>query len=89
MKNQPGKIEGFLTTVLAFVFAFGLVALVTVARGVLWPLLKFIAKLAFKGIKKFFIAIRMKKKTKKVSELPTPDIFKGAQNLAPAKEVQL
>lgn len=90
MKKPPSKIESALTTVIAFVLSSGIVLLVAIARSVVWPILRFCAKAALKGVRKLLVQARVVKPAKKAAvALPTPDCFKDAPNVGPAQQFRL
>jgi hypothetical protein len=90
--NKESKIEAFLTTTIAAFFAMIVVAGVFLLRSVTWPILRFIGRAALNGMKKGGSAalanVPSVKLSKVQASLPTPDVFKGAPNLAPAKQVR-
>ena len=95
MKPQPaqtGKIEAFLTTTIAAFFAMIVVAAAVLLRSVVWPILRFCGRAALNGMKMGGSAALAKvpsvKKAKARASLPTPEVFKNASNLAPAKQVR-
>jgi hypothetical protein len=86
MKKQPSNIEQRYTSVVSFVVALPICAVIWVSMKVVWPILRFCAKLAWKQIVK---ALSKSKVVKPANPtLPTPEIFKDAPNLAPAKSVR-
>jgi hypothetical protein len=86
MKKQSSNIEQRYASVLSFVLALPLCALIWVSMKIVWPILRFCAKLALKLIVRALSKSKVVKPPK--ATLPTPDIFKGAPNLAPAKQVR-
>jgi hypothetical protein len=95
MKSQPaqtGKIEAFLTTTIAAFFAMIVVAVAVLLRSVVWPILRFCGRAALNGMKMGGSAALAKvpsvKKAKARASLPTPEVFKNASNLAPAKQIR-
>lgn len=95
MKTQPaqtGKIEAFLTTTIAAFFAMIVVAVAVLLRSVVWPILRFCGRAALNGMKMGGSAALSKvtsvKKAKVRASLPTPEVFKNASNLAPAKQIR-
>lgn len=92
MKNQPNMIEDAVTTLIALPFSAVIVSAVFLLRSVVWPILRFCGKVALKGLKLALAKARASKpsvkKAKVKASLPTPDIFKNAPNLAPAKQVR-
>jgi hypothetical protein len=95
MKNQAaqtGKIEAFLTTTIAALFAMIVVAVTVLLRSVVWPILRFCGRAALNGLKRggsAALAQVPSVKTAKVkASLPTPEVFKDASNLAPAKQIR-
>lgn len=95
MKTQPaqtGKIEAFLTTAIAAFFAMIVVAVTVLLRSVVWPVLRLCGRAALNGLKRGGSAALAQvpsiKKAKVRTSLPTPEVFKGASNLAPAKQIR-
>lgn len=92
MKNQPTTIEEAVTTLIALPFSAVIVIAVFAMRSVVWPILRFCGKAALKGLKRGLAKAQANKpsvkKAKVQASLPTPDIFKHAPNLAPAKQVR-
>lgn len=92
MKNQPNMIEEAVTTLIALPFSAFIVVAVFVLRSVVWPILRFCGKAAQKGLKLALVKAQEStpsvKKAKVQASLPTPDIFKNAPNLAPARQVR-
>jgi hypothetical protein len=87
MNKKSNPIEEALTTAIAFCFASILVFATVLATKVLWPTLRFVAKQAWALIRKACNASKDVSRGAKTNELPTPKIFKGALNLAPAKQM--
>ena len=89
---QSNFIEEIVTTLIAAFFSFGIVAVIFSLRKVLWPIVCFCGKAALKGLKHGASAIKARapaaKQEKVKASLPTPDIFKGAPNLAPARQLR-
>lgn len=91
MKNDTG----ILATMAGAVIAFFFLTVYTGFKFVLVPVLRLAVCLILKGMKKggsATCAVVMSRKAKAkpvVKALPTPDVFKGMQNLAPAKELRL
>jgi hypothetical protein len=95
MKTQPaqtGKIEAFLTTTIAAFIAMIVVAVTVLLRSVVWPILRSCGRAALNGMKMGGSAALAKvpsvKKAKARASLPTPEVFKDASNLAPAKQIR-
>lgn len=88
MKKQPSKIEDVITTIIAFALSFVIVAAIWAVRSVAWPILRFCARAMVNGIRRLLTKTKVTKPAKAAKELPTPDCFKGAPNLAPAKQVR-
>lgn len=86
MKKQPSNIEQGYSSVVSFIVALPLCALIWVAMKVVWPILRFCAKLVWKQSVKALSKSEVVKPSK--AALPTPEIFKGAPNLARAKQVR-
>lgn len=85
MKKQPSNLEQCYTSVLSFLLALPICAVIWVSMKIVWPILRFCAKAALKQLRK---ALTRTKVVKPVAQLPTPEIFKGAPNLAPAKSIR-
>jgi hypothetical protein len=86
MKKQSSNIEQRYTSIVSFVIALPICALIWVSMKVVWPILRFFAKLAWKQIVK---ALSKSKVAKPLTPtLRTPEIFKNAPNLARAKQVR-
>lgn len=86
MKKQSSNIEHTYSSIVSFIVALPICALIWVAVRVVWPILRFCAKLAWKQSVKALSKSEVVKPAK--ATLPTPEIFKGAANLAPAKQVR-
>lgn len=85
MKKQPSKIENATTSILAFILSFAICALIWIARKIVWPVLRFCAKAAWKGVRSMLAKSKIVKPSKPPVQLPIPDIFKGEPNLGPAR----
>lgn len=92
MKNQPNMIEEAVTTLIALPFSAIIVIAVFMMRSVVWPILRFCGKAALRGLKRTLAKAQQSKpsvkKAKVQASLPTPDVFKNAPNLAPARQVR-
>jgi len=95
MKTQPAqtsKIEAFLTTTIAAFFAMIVVAATVLLRSVVWSILRFCGRAALNGLKRGGSAalaqVPAVKQAKVRASLPTPEVFKDASNLAPAKQIR-
>lgn len=95
MKTQTentSTIEAIITTTIAAFFAMIVVAAIFLLRSVVLPVLHCCGRAALNGVKKGGSAalanVPSVKKAKVKASLPTPDVFKGAPNLAPAKSVR-
>lgn len=86
MKKPASTLEQRYASVLSFVIALPICAAIWIVMKIVWPILRFCAKLAWKRIVKALSKSKVVKPSKRA--LPTPDIFKGAPNLAPAKSVR-
>lgn len=90
--EKTSKIEAFITTTIAAVFAAIVVAVAILLRSVVWPILSFCGRAALNGLKKgsstALAQVPSVRKAKVVASMPTPDVFKGASNLAPAKPIR-
>jgi hypothetical protein len=92
-QQQSGLITGIVTSLVAWAITIGVLVVTESFKKIVWPLACFIAKLAWKGLRHIVSKLLSKKspvaKSSKPSpQLPTPDIFKNAPNLAPAKDVR-
>lgn len=85
--QQEGIIEKIYVNILGFALAFVFLTLAVIFKDVVWRLLCFFAKLAVSGLRKL-LQKRAPAPSVPAIELPTPDIFKGATNLAPAKQLR-
>lgn len=89
MKQQSGLIEGIATSIIAYTMTFLVLTVTAVMKKIVWPLICFIAKMAWKGIRRMVSRQKVAKPLKRAaSKLPTPEIFKDAPNLARAKSVR-
>ncbi|MFC5550253.1 hypothetical protein [Massilia aerilata] len=86
MKKPASNIEQRYSSILSFVLALPLCAVIWISMKIVWPILRFCAKLAWKQIVKALSKSKVVKPPK--ATLYTPDCFKGAPNLAPAKSVR-
>jgi len=86
MKKQPSNIEQRYSSIVSFCIAWPLCAVIWVSMKVVWPILRFCAKLAWKQIVKALSKSKVVKPPKPT--LPTPEIFKDAPNLARARQVR-
>lgn len=90
MNKLISMIVSSLTTVIVFVLSAGIVLLVTIARSVVWPILRLCAKAAMKGVRKLLVKARVVKSAKKTAvALPTPDCFKDSTNVGKAQQFRL
>lgn len=82
-KKQGDIFDDLMALILAIIPMLGILF----CRFVLFPLLKWAGKNAWAAVKKQYNKPRTKKQkeAKQAETLPTPDIFKGAPNLAPMK----
>jgi hypothetical protein len=85
MKNNFSLPSYFVGAIIALVS----VVFTILVSSVIWPLIKWASKFAFKKMRKAFSKKPKKEEPKFISELPTPEIFKGASNLGPAKQMNL
>lgn len=88
MKKQPSKIEDVITTVIAFFLSFVITTAIWALRHVVWPVLRLCARAMLNGLRRLLTRTKVLKAPKAVNELPTPEIFKGAPNLARARQVR-
>ena len=86
MKKQPSKIENGYTSVVSYLVALPLCILIWISMKIVWPILRFFAKFAWKQFRNVLTPAKVVKPA--TSKLPTPEIFKGAPNLARAKSVR-
>lgn len=86
MKKQSSNIEQRYASILSFVIALPICAVIWILMKIVWPILRFCAKLAWKRITMALSKSKVAKPSK--ATLPTPEIFKNAPNLAPAKSVR-
>jgi hypothetical protein len=86
MNKQASKNSSVYSSLISLTIAFPICAVIWIAMKIVWPILRFCAKLASKQIMK---AMRKSKVAKPLkAALPTPAIFKDAPNLAPAKSIR-
>lgn len=89
---KTGMIEAAITTILGAAIAAIVIAVYFVLRSVLLPILRYFGRVALSGVKKggqvAMANVPAVKQAKVKASLPTPDVFKGATNLAPAKQVR-
>jgi len=86
MKKQSSNIEQRYTSIVSFIIALPICALIWISMKVVWPVLRFFAKLAWKKIVKALSKSKVEKPLKPT--LRTPEIFKNAPNLARAKQLR-
>jgi len=87
MKKEYKSDDSDIFTFFMSVIFAALLMLVGVALvKVIWPIVRFIAVKAFEQIKKRLNRAKVEK-TEEIEALPTPDIFKGAKNLARARDL--
>lgn len=91
-QQQSGFITGIVTSIVAWAITIGILLVTESFKKIVWPLACFIAKLAWKGLRHLVAKLSKKsavaKPSKPSAQLPTPDIFKNAPNLAPARQVR-
>lgn len=97
MKNKSNTKSSFYVNSLSFIVALPICAVIYLLMRVIFPTLRysltriifptlrFTAKVAFKLLRK---GLTRSKVVMQSPQLPTPDIFKDAPNLAPAKSVR-
>lgn len=89
---KTGMIEAVITTILGAVIAAVVIAVYFVGRSVLLPVLRYCVRVALSGMKKggqvAMANVPAVKQAKVKASLPTPDVFKDATNLAPARQVR-
>lgn len=88
MKKQPSKIENALVLLISSVLAFAITFGILLVKRVVWPLLRFCARASWNGIRRLLSRATASKAPKLAKQLPTPDCFKDAPNLAPARQVR-
>ncbi|ONN63813.1 hypothetical protein [Herbaspirillum sp. VT-16-41] len=86
--NSVTKNSDIATTLVSSIFAAGIVTVLLLVGKVLWPLFRFILKKVWSTLMKVVKRKSTKDAAAPEPELPTPDIFKGAQNLARAKSLE-
>lgn len=86
--NSVTKNSDIATTLVSSIFAAGIVTVLLLVGKVLWPLFRFILKKVWSTLMKVVNRKSTKDAEAPEPELPTPDIFKGAQNLARAKSLE-
>lgn len=85
MKKQSTTSTSPYTNVVSFLVAIPICTIIWILVKIFWPTLLFSAKVAFKLLRK---GLTRSKFAKRSTQLPTPDIFKNAPNLARAKSVR-
>jgi hypothetical protein len=88
MKQQPGFVANTSAIIIAFFLSLAILVTKEIVKKIVWPLLRFVAKVAWKGIRKLVAKSKVEKTSKPTAQLPTPDVFKGAPNLARARQVR-
>jgi hypothetical protein len=86
MKKPPSIIEKGITGIVSIVLGLIVCAVVWISMRVVWPILRFSAKFAWKHTCKALTKSKVVKPA--APKLQTPDIFKNAPNLARAKPVR-
>lgn len=86
MKKEVSTIEQRYSSVVSFIVALPLCALIWIALKIVWPILRFCAKLIWKQVIKALSKSQVVKPAKPT--LYTPPVFKDAPNLARAKQVR-
>lgn len=87
--NRDQKYDDFLTFLLAVIMAAAIVTAGWILKKVLWPSICYISKKIWAFVCKQYNKPKVVKEKAQAIELPTPEIFKGATNLAPAKEYRI
>lgn len=82
MKIPSKNIDNPYIYIVSFLVALPVCAAIWTSKKIIWPLLCVSAKAAFKQIRKRAVK---KKIATPTTQLPTPDIFKDAPNLARAR----
>lgn len=85
MKKQSKTSTNPYTHIVSFLVALPICAVIWILVKIVWPTLLFSAKVAFKLVRAGLTRSTFAKHT---TQLPTPDIFKNAPNLARAKSVR-
>jgi len=86
MKKQPSNNEQRYTSVVSFLVALPICAVIWVSMKIVWPILRFCAKFVWKQLCKSLSKPKVAKPSKET--LPTPAIFKNAPNLARARSIR-
>jgi ABC-type spermidine/putrescine transport system permease subunit II len=86
MKKQPSMFERGYISVVSFLVALPICAVIWVSMKIVWPILRFCAKFAWKQLRKSLSKPTVAKPLKET--LRTPAIFKDAPNLARARSIR-
>lgn len=81
--------ERVVSSALAFLIGGAIILVAAVVIKGLWPVVRFIATKAWALVRRKRGAKVAAPFSSRKNALPTPDIFKGAPNLAPAKQLKL
>lgn len=87
-KNKPHWLEDAITTAIAAIPAAFVFFFMVLIGKVLWPCVKWSAAKVLALLRNKAGKAPTAQVVSKQKELPTPDIFKGASNLAPAKQLK-
>lgn len=88
MNKNSNWVEEAITTSFAFFFAAAILCVGLLLKKVLVPVVRFILTKTWSLVRTQFGKLFAKRPKVQSSSLPTPDIFKGATNLAPAKQLK-
>lgn len=87
--KKSSAIEKMIEAAAGFVIASLIVLVVMSFRAIVWPLLKFCIKAVVRMLRRALAFMRVVKVVSPARELPTPEVFKGSTNLAPARQICL
>lgn len=86
--NKDQKHDCIFTFLLSVAAAAVLITAGVILQKLLWPAICYLSKKMWAFVCKQYNKPKVVKE-KAQAELPTPDIFKGATNLAPAKQYRI
>ena len=98
MKKPSKKLENSYISIVAYLVAFPLCAVIWITKKIVWPLMCFFTKNIIWALLCFVTKVVVKQILKRLTKkeagmtkaiLPTPEIFKDAPNLGRAREIQL
>lgn len=78
-----------ISSTLAFVVSAVIIVITAIALKLIWPIARFVVTTALTLVRTQIKMPSRRPAVPKMNNLPTPDIFKGAPNLAPAKQLKL